>query len=125
MRRLPLPLLAAAASLALVATVPQAAPADVIVLKNGSRVEGDLERTADGYTVTRPDGKAVKVKSSEVKSVEVKPLATAAEAQKRLESLRRSAENLADLKIIVSRYNDFLRRYGETPQGAEARQDDP
>ena len=116
-----------AAALALCATIflplARTAAGDVVVLKDGSRVEGDLERVEDGYNVTTADGKSVKVKSAQVKSVEVKAPATADEAQKRLDALRRSADNLADLKLIVSRYNDFLRRFGNTPQAEEARRD--
>jgi tetratricopeptide (TPR) repeat protein len=97
--------------------------ADVVVLKDGSRVEGDLQRTDEGYTVTTAEGKAVKVKSAQIKSVEVKAAATPEDAKRRLESLRRSAENMTDLKLIISRYNDFLRRFGNTPPGEEGRQD--
>jgi len=123
MKRLP-PVAAALALCAILCPAPApVALADVVVLRDGSRVEGNLERVEDGYNVTTPDGKTVKVKSAQIKSVEAKAPAAADEAQKRLEALRRSADNLADLKLIISRYNDFLRRFGATPQGDEARRD--
>src|SRR5688500_9424068 len=80
---------------------PAISLADVIVLKGGTRVEGELTRTPDGYDVTAPDGKTTKVSASQVKSVEVTNGAAAEEARPRLESLRRSVENMSDLKLIV------------------------
>src|SRR5215212_954116 len=79
-------------------SLPIPTRADVVLLTNGSRLEGDLERTDDGYNVTTADSKTVKVKSSDVKSVEVKPQTSPDDARKRLESLRSSAEKMTDLK---------------------------
>ena len=45
---------------------PAISLADLIVLKDGTRVEGELTRTADGYDVTTTDGKTTKVSSSQV-----------------------------------------------------------
>jgi tetratricopeptide (TPR) repeat protein len=121
MRRLPV--FAAAVALSSFSLSNRAARADVVVLKDGTRIEGELERTDEGYNVSTADGRSLKVKSTQIKSVEVKAAATPDDARRRLESLRRSAENMSDLKVIINRYNDFLRRYGATPQADEARQD--
>src|SRR5678816_1622931 len=85
--------------------------ADVVILTDGKRLEGDLERTGDGYNVTTADGKTTKVTASQIKSVEIKPQAGPEDARKRLESLRKSAEKMTDLKVIIARYNDYLTRF--------------
>src|SRR5436190_4220503 len=121
MRRLPV--FAAAVVLSSLALPAHRSRADVVVLKDGTRIEGDLERTDEGYNVSTADGRSLKVKSTQIKSVEVKAAPTAEDAQRRLESVRRSAENMSDLKLIISRYNDFLRRYGSGPQAEAARKD--
>jgi tetratricopeptide (TPR) repeat protein len=124
MRCLRSPALAACAlatTLALFISTP--IRADTVVLQNGTRLEGELERTEDGYNVTTPDGKTVKVASSQIKSVEIKPQTTPDDAKKRLESLRRSVENMSDLKLIIGRYNEYLRRFVGTDVADDALDD--
>ena len=112
-------------SVAVVCVAVRALPArgDVVVLKDGSRVEGSLERSDDGYDVTGADGKVRRLTTAQIKSIEVRPQATPEDAKRRLESLRRAAENVTDAKVAITRYNDFLRQFGKTPQAAEARAD--
>src|SRR4051812_16150371 len=114
---------ACAAVCALIVAVMSIRPArgDVVVLKDGTRVEGSLERNNDGYDVTTADGKVRKLTTAQIKSIEVKPQATPDDAKRRLDSLRRAAENMADPKLAIARYNEFLRQFGKTPQAAEAR----
>src|SRR5690349_14560466 len=122
MSRLRLPPLACCALGAWLA-LPIAAHADVVVLSNGTRLEGYLERTSAGYNVTTADGKVVKVTSSQVKSVEVKPQSGPDDAKKRLESLRASAEKMTDPKLIVARYNEYLTRFAGTDAADDALED--
>jgi tetratricopeptide (TPR) repeat protein len=119
MRRLRTPALAACAlGAALLAPAP--VPADIVVLSDGTRLEGDLERTENGYNVTTAAGKTFKVTASQIKSVEVKPLTTNDDAKRRLESLRKSAENMSDLKLIITRYNEYLTRFAGTDAADDA-----
>ena len=111
---------AAVCALAAALLLPGRAPADVVVLSNGTRLEGELERTDDGYVLTKADGKTVKITSSQVKSIEVKPQTSPDDAKKRLESLRKSAEKMTDLKLIITRYNDFLTRFPGTDAADDA-----
>ena len=97
--------------------------ADVVVLNDGTRLEGSIQRTADGYDVTAPGGKVTRVKSTQIRAVEVKPQITPDDARRRLDALRRSAENMTEIRMVLSRYNDFLRQYGNTPSGDAARKD--
>jgi tetratricopeptide (TPR) repeat protein len=119
MRRLWTPALAACA-LGAALLVPTPVRADIVVLSDGTRLEGELERTENGYNVTTAAGKTVKVTSSQIKSVEVKPQTTNDDAKKRLESLRKSAENMADLKLIITRYKEYLTRFAGTDAADDA-----
>ena len=112
----------AAALVVSVFLIPTAS-ADVVVLKDGTRLEGSLDRTDDGYDVTSPGGKITRLSTAQIKSVERKPLATPEDAQRRLDLLRRSTENAIDIKLVLTRYNDFLRQFGKTPQADDARKD--
>jgi len=117
--RLRPPALAACALAAAVFLAPGAS-ADTVVLNNGTRIDGELERTDDGYNVTTPEGKTIKVAASQVKSIEVRPSTSPDDAKKRLESLRRSAEKMTDPKVVISRYNDYLRRFAGTDAADDA-----
>jgi tetratricopeptide (TPR) repeat protein len=120
MQRLRIPALAACALAAALLTAPGHAPADTVVLNDGRRLEGDVERTDDGYTVTTTDGRTVKVEASQIKSLEVRPDTNPDDAKKRLESLRKSAEKMSDLKLIIARYNEYLKRYAGTDAADDA-----
>lgn len=119
MRRLR-PILFVACALATLASAPVGVFADIVILSNGTRLEGDLERTADGYNVTTADGKVVKVASKQIASVEVKPGTTGNDAKKRLESLRKSAEKMADARLVISRYKEYLARFAGTDAADDA-----
>src|SRR5688500_3082746 len=121
MRRLPL--FAAALLLSSLFVSTRAARADVVVLKDGTRLEGTLERTNDGYDLTSAGGKVFRLSAAQIKSIERKARATPDEAQRRLDSLRRAAENMTDPRLVITRYNEFLRQFGKTPQAEEARKD--
>ena len=119
MRVLRTPALAACA-LAVALSLPARVSADVVVLSDGTRIEGDLERSDGGYNVTTPAGKTFKLSTSQIKSLEVKPATSNDDAKKRLESLRKSAENMTDLKLIVTRYNEYLTRFAGTDAADDA-----
>src|SRR4051812_10072245 len=99
------------------------ARADVVVLTDGTRLEGALHRTADGYDVIAANGKVSRLKAAQIKSIERKAQPAANEAHRRLDLLRRAADNLTDIKLVLSRYGDYLRQYGNTPQADAARKD--
>lgn len=114
----PLALAACALSAALLHSPPAAA--DIVILSDGTRLEGDLERTPDGYNVTTRDGKTTKVGRSQIKSIEVKPQVGPEDARKRLESLRKSTEKMGDLKLIIARYKEYLERFAGTDAADDA-----
>ena len=99
--------------------------ADVVHLKDGSRLEGEVKKSGDGWAVTAPDGKVTQIPADRVQSIElVKPKGSDADvAAQRLADLRQSADVLRDIKVIIDRYSRFIDQNGGTPAGAEARRD--
>jgi len=102
-----------------------AAPAfgDIIHLKDGSTLEGELQRTRDGWTVTDANGKTTDVAATDVKSIELKKAASHESAEQQLESLRRSVVTLDDIHLILKHYQDFLKQNAGSPAAAEAQKD--
>src|SRR5215212_11916125 len=92
--------------------LPLAARADTLTLKDGSRLEGDVKRTSDGYTITTRDGKTQNISASQVASIQLGSgeKNSAAAGADRLGSLRRSVESLTDIKQIIDRYKRFIEQ---------------
>jgi tetratricopeptide (TPR) repeat protein len=103
--------------------LPGFALGDVVHLKDGSRLEGEIKRAGDEYIVTEQGGKVTHVPSEKVGSIEVKPQVGDDAAMGRLQSLRRAAENLTDFKQILERYKTFLEQNANTPAAVEAKAD--
>jgi tetratricopeptide (TPR) repeat protein len=108
---------------ALVVVVPSAR-ADVVILKDGSRLEGDVKRGDHGWTVTSANGQVSEVGADSVKSIQVGASTQSADVEaERLASLRRSVENVKDLASIVDRFNRFVQTHQGTAVGQEAEKD--
>lgn len=100
--------------------------ADVIVLTNGTRLEGDLKKTPKGWQITTADGKTLDIAAADVKSIEVGPGAGAGTPQRAMQdlaSLRRSVEALSDLKDIVARFQRFIEQNKTAPAAEDAKKD--
>jgi tetratricopeptide (TPR) repeat protein len=117
--------------------------ADVIYLKDGSNLEGEIHRTDTGYTVKAADGNVTAVDANKVKSLEAKrsagsptsvpapfvatttkPAPVAADnGMQGLNSLRRAVENQTDIKKVLERYRSFIEQHVGTPAGDEAVRD--
>ncbi|HLL88400.1 MAG TPA: hypothetical protein VK324_03780, partial [Tepidisphaeraceae bacterium] len=118
--------MARVALIVVVACATAAAPAlaDVVYLKDGTQVEGDVKRSADGWVVTGPTTRTV-VPAERVKSISVTP-ATAragAAADAGLASLRRAADAMTDPRQAVDRYKQFIDRTKDPKTLDEARVD--
>src|SRR5947209_5384827 len=96
--------------------------ADVVHLKDGREVEGEIRKTPDGWMVIG-DGKVTQVTAAQVASIEVKPVVTADTAMSRLQSLRHAADKINDLRQIIDRYQTFINQNYDTPAATEARAD--
>jgi tetratricopeptide (TPR) repeat protein len=83
---------------------------DVLILKDGTRLEGDVKRGPDGWTITTADGKTRTVKADAVKTFELGSAANKGTMQpaEGLASLRRSTEAVADINQIIDRYQKFI-----------------
>ena len=97
--------------------------ADVVHLKDGTSVEGEIKRVNDGFFVTGADGHITHVTSDKISSIEVKPINTPDRAESRLQSLRRSTETLADPKQAIDRYQAFIKQNANTDAAREAEKD--
>jgi tetratricopeptide (TPR) repeat protein len=98
--------------------------AELIHLHDGTTIEGDIKRAADGWYVTDSSGKTTHVTSDRVKSIELTAKGNPKDlAAGRLASLRRSVEALPDIKLVITRYEQFLEQNKDTPAAADARKD--
>src|SRR5690349_13789563 len=78
--------------------------ADVVKLKDGTRLEGEIKRTDEGWIVTTGEGKKTLIAFDKVAGIEAKPKTTGDTVESRLTSLRRASEGSNDLKQIIDRY---------------------
>jgi tetratricopeptide (TPR) repeat protein len=105
-------------------TGPAAARADVIYLKDGTKIEGEILRKEDaGWVIKTPDGKVTTVESRKVRSFEAKRGNGAEEGLQRLVSLRRSVESQTDIPKVLARYRKFVEQHVGTPVADEAAKD--
>lgn len=95
---------------------------DIVTLNDGSTVAGKLQKYGDNWIVTKADGTRVTVKSDDVSGIEVSrgnAQNAAANAKADLQSLRGVADNQADLRAIIQRYQKFI----DNPANATVRDD--
>jgi Flp pilus assembly protein TadD len=98
--------------------------ADIVTLNDGTRLEGELKRTPDGYLITEASGKQTLVAASDIRGIERKRSAsTPAGAEQSLASLRRSLESLSDPASAVQRLGAFISQNPGTPAATDAAQD--
>ena len=109
--------------LLLVAVLCSTLRADIVILKDGSRVEGELKRGDGGYDVTDADGKTTHVSQLDVQSIQLGKSSGSLSAMDKLASLKRSIESLDDPNKIVARYNDFIQQNKSTPAAADAQKE--
>ncbi len=103
---------------------PSASYAQIIHLNDGTSLEGVVKRTEDGYDVTDAKGKLTHVPLEDVKRIEIGTKTPGVvETESRLLSLRRSVENVADLKVIIERYARFIEQNKDSPIAKEAERD--
>jgi hypothetical protein len=105
------PLVVAAITLLAVSFV---ARADVLYLKDGTKLEGDVKRSIKGWVVTDAKGKVTIIENDKVQSIELKATSATTTSfdavDRKLLSLRRSVENLDELSEIIDRYKRFIDR---------------
>jgi tetratricopeptide (TPR) repeat protein len=110
--------------LAAVMSVSPAVWADIVHLNDGSSINGDIKKAADGWFVTDVHGKVRHVSTEEVRSIELAPRGDPKDvAIGRLASLRRSIEALNDPKMIIDRYEKFIEQNKEASIAQDARKD--
>jgi Flp pilus assembly protein TadD len=100
-----------------------ATSAGVIELKDGTRLEGDVKRTPDGWTITAADGAVQNVAPDAVKSIQLGSSQKSGESAEALASLRRSALALGDINQIIDRYQHFIAGASDPQVRADAQGD--
>ena len=105
--------------------LPTLALADTVTLKDGSKIQGDVHRQGDAYVLTDMTGKQTLISVDDVARFELSPGAATGNdaAMSRLASLRRAADNLSDIKVIIERFKSFVAQNANTPAGSAAASD--
>jgi Flp pilus assembly protein TadD len=107
--------------MAILALCAATAAGGVIVTKDGTRVEGDLKKSPDGWDVVGPGGKITSVKTADVQAILLSN--DSSPGMDGLYSLRRSVENLDDFPKILERYKRFIDQANDPAVIEEARRD--
>ncbi len=113
--------------LAAIICLAASAPAfgDIVHLKDGTSLEGDVKRSDDGWIVLVPGKAPVRISGDKVQSIELKPAGdnNPRVAAEHLASLRRSVESLVDVKEVLSRYQRFVDQNKDPAVLADAKKD--
>ena len=98
--------------------------ADILHLKDGTSVRGDVKKDPTGYVVVLPDGTQRMVPSDKVRSIEIaaEPGSSDADMQN-LRSLRRTVDYLDDPAKAIAKYQGFIDRNANKVIELEARHD--
>jgi tetratricopeptide (TPR) repeat protein len=106
--------------------IPVCSRGDIIFLKDGTSMAGDIKKTPDGWLVIDDKGKSHTFPADAVKTIELARTAPDSKlvATDRLMSLRRSVENVPDIRTIIDRYEKFIEQNKDNkPIVAEAQKD--
>ncbi|MEM6315170.1 MAG: tetratricopeptide repeat protein [Planctomycetota bacterium] len=95
------------------------ASADVVVLRDGTELVGEIKRTRGGYDVTLADGTQRFVPDADVQTLRIGAGEATSDVDVQLTNLRRSVEPLDDLALIIERYRDFLARHPDADAARE------
>jgi tetratricopeptide (TPR) repeat protein len=104
------------------------ARADIIHLKDGTTMTGDIKKTPDGWTIIDDKGKTHNFSADAVKGIELARSGSTPEsklvAMDRLMSIRRSVDNITDPKVAIDRFEKFIEQNKENKPVAEEAQKD-
>ena len=90
---------------------------DIVYLNDGTKLEGDIQRTRDGWVITDAGGKSVSVNDSQVKSM--RKTSGAEDPEQMLASLKRAMAQQSDPKQVIERFRRFIEQYPNTPASKE------
>ena len=98
---------------------------DVVHLKNGKTLVGDVKREEDQYVVYQTDGVIHRVQADQVVRIELVPTTqpAARDGDLKLASLRRSLEFVTDPAKAIDRYRSFIETHHDQPAGRDAEKD--
>ncbi len=97
---------------------------DIVHLKDGTKIEGKLQRVSGGWSLTDAAGKVTQVEDGNVDLIEkISSLSDAELAASKLTSLRRASETVTDPKQAIERYQKFIEQTKDAATLADARKD--
>lgn len=104
------------------------AAADVVVLQSGEKLEGDLKKSPEGWTLRLHNGATMELPVGQVKSVQLMPRDGASAggegvAQSRLDSLNKSMAAATDAQSAIDRYQAFVEQYKTSPVAEDAKKE--
>ncbi len=99
------------------------ARADIVHLKDGDPIEGEVRRAGEGWAVVRPDGTTRYVPDMLVERIELTGKHSVLDGAESLASLRRSVEQVTAPAEAVRRYERFIAQFEGKPVADEAAQD--
>ena len=107
--------------LALMLLLGTSAAADVVILNDGTRLEGQLTRSGSSLAIILADGSIRTIDDADLKSVQKTPTAVPPDAE--LASLRRQLASVTDPGVAVGKLREFIQRHPKTAAAAEAQKD--
>lgn len=103
--------------------LPVSAQADVVLLTDGTRLEGSVRRSGDGFAVTDAKGQVRIVAPDEIRSIQILQTPDTRPTTSALEDLRGALADCDDPKQAIDRYHNFLAAHPDGPAAIEARSD--
>src|SRR5437870_4939727 len=88
----------------IITIIAAAVRADTVILKDGSKLSGDVKKTDGGYDIIGADGHTRHIATDQVRAIELggpTSAPTPSAASDRLTSLRRSVESVGDVNVII------------------------
>src|SRR5579864_4853854 len=97
---------------------------EIVNLNDGSKIEGEVHPSSDGWVVTLADGKTIAISADRVKSIDISKAANTPDtATRNLASLRRAVAAQGDAKLVIERYKAFIAQNTGTPAAKDAARD--
>ena len=100
-----------------------AARADVLILDDGTRVEGKASKDGDQWIVIDNSGHETDVPADRIVSFHLGSGQAGGTAAERLATLRSSSAALSDLPTIIHRFQKFIDQNPGTPEAEQAQSD--
>src|ERR1700743_2593252 len=107
--------------LALILLLGTSAVGDIVRLNDGTRLEGQLSRAGNVWTLITADGATHQLDDSQIQSIQKTSAPIAPEAS--LASLRRELSGVSEPLRAIKAIQDFIAKHPSTPAATDAQTD--